>query len=492
MNFHFRFVIVFLAVLMGMSSIYGFTTNQGGAFTVFFDTQKAVVPNTDIQTQFNVTIVNNLEVSQEIEFTNEPVSGWSVEREEDYFMLGPNESKTISFALQANSNFDYSENVVSSDTIKIGKNDEYRGFFEFPIQFSSTQDDVSIVYQVEVLPEDDIEVSYIPRISTQEISPVTPLSFTVEARNISTMQNVVINSQLGEYEFEKIEAEFDSQDNYKVFTHNINESISPGNYNARIAVRQESPLEDSAQEWFLTQNIEVVPYTNIEIEKEDTHSLLVDTKQLTLTNQGNIEDEFEKQINHSFVKGLFFTSEENVEKTKEGVRLSVPLEQGEVKEIQYSYNYIGLYVLLLVVLFIIGYISYRKISNPMDVETKIYDVKRDTHEGIKSLKVRIGFENIKVQEIETLKVVFRMPAYLSVNEDSFLLSPPNNVYKGKTQYRLEWNFKRFEKNDSRILGFQLVNSKGVLGDIRFKDLEFEVKINGKIKKYYTTLPIVKG
>ncbi len=179
--------------------------------------------------------------------------------------------------------------------------------------------------------------------------------------------------------------------------------------------------------------------------------------------------------------------------TKEGlVSFEVPLEKGGRTEIVYYYNFIPLYVLLFVFAVLFMYIYVRKTSNPLDVEANIYEVKKVKHEGVKSMKVRIGFENIKSEEIENLKMIFRMPNYLSVKDDSFLLTPPKQVLKGSTHYKLVWEFKRFEKDDSRILGFMLVNKKGILGDVRLEDLEFEAKINGRVRKYYSSFPIIKG
>ena len=141
---------------------------------------------------------------------------------------------------------------------------------------------------------------------------------------------------------------------------------------------------------------------------------------------------------------------------------------------------------------ILSYIIHRKTSNPLDVETELYEIKKDVHEGVKSMKIKIGFENIKESEIDVLKIIFRMPSYLQVKDESFLLTEPNHVLKGSSQFKLEWDFKRFERNDSRIIGFELVNKKGILGDIRLPDLEVEVKVNGKVKRYYTPFEIVRG
>ena len=80
---------------------------------------------------------------------------------------------------------------------------------------------------------------------------------------------------------------------------------------------------------------------------------------------------------------------------------------------------------------------------------------------------------------------------MNVKEGSFLLVEPNHVLKGRDLYKLVWDFKKFEKNDSRILGFTVVNQRGVLGDIVLPEIEFELKINGKTIKYYEELPIIR-
>ncbi len=489
---HFKnFFLFLLLVIFSVNSAFAFVTNSGGDFTVSFDSQKEVVVNTNMETTFSIVVENNLDISQDIRFNFDEVSGWDNVMENSEFRLSPQESKSVEFTLRANSNFDYSQNVVSSDTIKIGRKDDYRGFFEFPVSIESSQDEVSLVFQIEVIPEDDLNTVYISRISSQEISPVSPLGFTVEADQISSEHNVSIFAELGDYEFDEIQTSFSGDSTYKIFSIPINSSVEPGSYTTQITVREEN-LGDSAQEWYTSKTIEVVEYSDVEVVESSRTSIFHDVVVLELKNNGNVEDVFSKEINYSFIQGLFFTSNVETQDTSSGSVIEIILNKGESKTVEYGYNYISLYVLLFVLFVLIGYVYYRKTSNPFDVETKVYEVKRDKHEGLKSLKIRIGFENIKADRIDTLKVIFRMPAYLKIQEESFLLTPPNQVLKGKSQYRLEWNFKNFEKNDSRILGFAMVNSKGILGDIHFKDLEFEVKIDGKVKKFYSSLPVVKG
>ena len=487
----FRAFLFVVLTLIGIGSVFGFVTNQGGAYTISFDSQSAVVVNTNIETDFEVRVTNNLDTTQTIGLDHKNVSGWNIITNKDSVELNPGESEEVIFTMSANSNFDYSENVVSSDTIKIGKNEDYRGYFEFPVSITSNQDNVSIVFQVQVVAEEDLETSYEAKFSSNKLSPQSPLSFTVEALDIGSKHNVTITPILGNNQFEKISASFSNTNAYQIFSVPLNSTISPGNYEAKVVVREESK-DGSAREWSSTQNVEVVPYSNIEVEESSHEGILIDSTRLLLTNRGNVDDTFIQSLNHSSFQNLFFTTTASFNETQSGVVLQTDVEKGERKAISYAYNYVGLYIIVLVLIFIVGYLYIRKTSNPFDVETKVYDVERTKHEGIKSLKIRIGFENLKIDKIESLKVVFRMPVYLRVQEESFLVTPPNHVYKGKTQYKLEWNFKNFEKNDSRILGFAMVNSKGILGDIRFGDLEFEVKVKGKVRKYYTSLPVVKG
>ena len=168
------------------------------------------------------------------------------------------------------------------------------------------------------------------------------------------------------------------------------------------------------------------------------------------------------------------------------------MERGESKTLTYSFNYLALVIVILVIIIVIFYVYVRKNSNPLVVKNQLFEVERVKHEGVKGFKVRIGFENIKEHELDKLKVIFRMPAYLQVKDESFSLTEPKHVLKGDSQYKLVWDFKRFEKGDTRLLGFNLVNQKGILGDIRLPDLELEVKLNGKTRKYYQSFPVIKG
>lgn len=55
-----------------------------------------------------------------------------------------------------------------------------------------------------------------------------------------------------------------------------------------------------------------------------------------------------------------------------------------------------------------------------------------------------------------------------------------------------WDFKNFSLEDSRVIGFTLVNKRGVLGDIRLPDVEFELKTGVKQRRYYKGFPVIKG
>jgi hypothetical protein len=171
---------------------------------------------------------------------------------------------------------------------------------------------------------------------------------------------------------------------------------------------------------------------------------------------------------------------------------SSELQPGEQKELYVSLRYGIIVVILIILIIIFGIRAYLQYKNPLEVDVFLEDIKKVKHEGVKSFKVKIGFENIRREEIDTLKVIFKMPSYLHVKDESFSITPPTKVLKGSNSYKLMWEFKRFEKGDSRILGFELVNSKGILGDIHFEDLELEVTVKGKKSKYYVGIDTING
>jgi hypothetical protein len=480
-----------------MNVSYADVLNEKGLFSLDIPTFEKTTFNDDISFTFDFSVQNNENFDQEILLSIPSIQGWDIETQALSFDLIPGEKKDVSIDFVANSEFEYSSRYEGADLIKIKLNDGYSGVVYFPIKVVSGEDDVDFTFEGDIISKEEINVFFLPKISSSRVSPETPIGFSVESKELFQNQIVQVDLFIDDIQLYSKEHTFEENHQYQVFQQDVPASYDPGRYTIELVVRHEDSL-NSAREWNAKQQIIIDDYTNLDVTKEFSKTLIKDQATYTITNLGNVDDVFEYTVSHNGFMSLFFGAEFSngldIDFTTDSgdVVFSLPLDRGETIEFTYYYNFIPLYVILFVIAILVMYIYLRKTSNPLSVETKIYEVKKDSHEGVKSIKLRIGFENIRSEEIESLRMIFRMPNYLSVKDDSFLLTPPKQVLKGNTHYKLVWDFKRFEKEDSRILGFKLVNSKGILGDIRIEDLEFEVKINGRVRKYYSSFPIVRG
>ncbi|MFW6286106.1 MAG: hypothetical protein ACOC16_03205 [Nanoarchaeota archaeon] len=486
-------LLLFLISILSINSIIGYQYNEKGDFSVDVETLKQTIINEEINNykEFNIKIKNNLQYSQNFKLNINEKKGWDISIDNKQFSLDHNEEKNITVIMKTNSEFNYETNVISPDIIKISQQENYIGTFEFPLTISGENQNVSLKFSLDI-EKREIDEIYTAEFSTQKVSPQSPLNFAIKADNIKEEQNVNINLEIAGENY-KYQDTFSKENNYKIYSQDIPTSINPGTYYSKITITLEKTQNELDWVWKNEKNIEVVPYSNIIVNEDSKITFFKDTYTIVVKNTGNIPENYQIEKNMSLLKRyLLSTNLDSYTKSGNTLIFDIHLEKGETKTIKYTHNYIPLYLIIITIIVILIYIYIRKNSNPLDVETKIYEIKKVKHEGVKSMKIQIGFENIKEHEIENLRLIFRMPSYLNVKDNSFLLREPNHVLKGKNQYKLIWDFKRFEQNDSRIIGFSLVNNRGVLGDIKIPDLEIETKTKGKIKKYYQSFPIIKG
>lgn len=489
---NFKLILNFFFSLFLVSSIFATGTFKGGEdFTITLMSLEDSVENDNINSNFDFILENLKDIQQEYIIEIDNIDGWDIIYNEK-IILNAKESKDLSIKFLANSDFDYSSDVVSTDIIIISQKDDYSGHFEFPIMISSENNEtISLKYSINILPKLELPVEYITRIATQRLSPISPLKYTLMAENLIKSEIVNVEILFGNQLISSSDETFTSTNYYQIFDHEISSDIDPGEYNLKLTIKH-SDNDGKYTIWENEQKVIVSTYENIEENNGIEKGLFKDKYLINLKNSGNSISTYSKNVEVGFLKYFFFGSNQDYENTNDGIQFNIVLEKSEEFELIYYFNYLPVYILTIVFLTLVIYIYYRKNSNPLDVETKIYEIKKVAHEGVKSLKVRIGFENIKESEIDNIKLVFRMPTYLNIKDNSFLLSEPKKVLKGKSQYKLIWEFTKFDINDSRIIGFALMNRRGVLGDIKLPDLELEIKVAGKIRKYYKSFPVIKG
>lgn len=486
-NYKLSFILVLFFALF--TSNFAATYNQNGDLTVQLDSLKGNVFNDNIVKEFQIEVTNNLNYKQIIQILKPSINGWDIEISDSELILDSKEKEIISLKLSANANFDYGKSVVSPDMLKIIQNNDYEGTTNFLFTIIGINENVSFNYNL-VVEKKNTDEEYKIEIATQKVSPKQPLKFSIKGDNIATSQTIQVELRYADKQ-ELFEDTFSSTENYKIYEESIENLISPGPLLVSIIIRLKKD-NGLVWEWVETKDIIVSEYSELNIEENVELGFFKNTYTTTISNLGNVDKEYQKEVDTNLFNYLFFESNIDEERINGEVLINIDVEKGQTKEIIFWFNYLPIYIVLFVVVILSMYIYIRKNSNPLDVEAKIYEIKKVNHEGVKSMKIRIGFENIKENMIDDLSVVFRMPGYLNVKDNTFLLTEPTHVLKGKNQYKLIWDFKKFEKDDSRILGFALINSRGILGDIKIPDLEIEVKSKGKIRRYTKSFPTIKG
>ena len=498
----FKITLVISAILFAMvTTLLSFSapieyTQNSFIFTTQEDRTTIISTNKE-EVDFTFVLSNTLNEEQEFNISVLSDRNWEVLLDEEIVTLNAMESREISFRVIVPDNLGYSRVVDSQGLVKFELDDNFFGNFNFPIQIR-TEDESSfleVVYRLEVYAPTNLPVDFTLEPSSLVVSPQFPLSLRVIGSNFdeSGTQTIVdIEAFIGDERISSQEHVFSYQRNTVDILFSIPPEISPGMYDSRVVVRLDRD-EGRSQSWELREVVEVLEFRDLDVSKTTSSIFLwsID-EEITVINLGNIDSVYSHSREFAWYERIFMTSNVDYDRINSEYIFSQNISPGEEVTIYISIRYGILFLVLFVVVMIYGIRTYMHYKNPLEVDIKFEGIKKVKYEGVKSFKVKIGFENIRREEIDTLRATFKMPAYLHVKDESFSITPPSKVLKGSKNYKLMWEFKRFEKGDARILGFELVNSKGILGDIHFEDLEFEVEINGKVSKYYTPIEIIRG
>lgn len=489
-----------MLLIILISTNVSFSTQEYVQDTYNFITQEdinTVVSTNSQRVTFEFELENTLNYPQRFNVSVNPESEWIVELNSEEIVLDAREKKVVEFGVIVPNNLGYNRIVDSQGLSKFVLDDEYFGIFNFPIFINpqNSDDTLEVVYRLEVYAPTRIPVDFTLEPSSLLVSPQFPLTLRIVGDNLDEEAQesveVEVTAKIGDVELGSQTQLFSYQRNTVDTTFSIPPQIEPGVYNSVISVRLNRD-ESRSQSWELEEEVRVDEFENLDVTSQEKYSIWSYDTIITISNNGNIESKYQYREPFSWYERLFLASNVDYDIIDSQHVFTQSIEPGDEERIVVSLRYGIILVVLILVVIIYGIRTYLHYKNPLDVEVLFENIKKVKHEGIKSFKVKIGFENIRKEEIDTLKVIFKMPAYLHVRDESFSTTPPTKVLKGSKTYKLMWEFKRFEKGDARILGFELVNSKGILGDIYFEDMEIEVISKGKKSVYKTPLEIIRG
>ena len=494
----FLYTLFLLFVLMFQTQSFA-TSQEYTQNTFSFITQEnrnTIISTNRDEVEFTFILKNTLNEVQDFNISINPSTSWEINPSNFIISLNPLEQREISFKVFIPDNLGYTRIVDSQGLSKFVLDDDYFGVFNFPIFVDplTNTDTLEVVYRLEVYAPMNLPVDFIIEPSTNRMSPEFDNTLRILAQNLDESGSSIttsISKSIGGVELESQDISFSYIRDIIDVSFQIPSTIEPGVYQRIVRVSLEGDGGRS-QQWQLRDSVEILQFEQLKVTEEENTNLWAVSHNVLIENIGNTNSKYEVSKNFAWYERIFLSSNVDYSIINSEHVFSVEVLPGEEKNIQISIRYGIILLLLLIILVIVLIKVYLAYKNPLDIDIKFESIKKVKHEGIKSFKVKIGFENIRKEEIDTLRIIFKMPSYLHVKDESFSITPPTKVLKGSNKYKLMWEFKRFEKGDARILGFELVNSKGILGDIHFEDLEFEVISKNNKAKYYTPIETIRG
>lgn len=214
-------------------------------------------------------------------------------------------------------------------------------------------------------------------------------------------------------------------------------------------------------------------------ETSSDHGVIVNTKTITKTNEGNLVSSTQTLIKKNIISRLFTTFNPEPDSTeRQGFSVyytwNTEIRPGESFEVKVKTNWLFPFILILLIVLIVGVTKYY--SNRNLVLRKSVSFVR-TKGGEFALKVNV-FVNAK-NYIEKVNVFEKVPAIMKVH-DRFGVEKPSRV--DSKSKKLEWRFDKLEKGETRVLSYILYSRVGVVGKFALPRTNALFEREGKIKE----------
>lgn len=238
----------------------------------------------------------------------------------------------------------------------------------------------------------------------------------------------------------------------------------------------EFEVEDVKAE--LEEKIKFVEKNIVTTTSKDS-GLIISTKTITKTNEGNVVSEVDSTIKKNILSRLFTTfSPEPNSVSREGLSVYYTWQQelnpGESLDIKIKTNW--LFPFIIIVLIVLIVVLTKKYSNINIVMRKKVQFVR-AKGGEFALKVSI-IVNAK-KYIEKVSIIDRLP-FITKIHDRFGPEHPSRV--DEKNKKIEWNFEKLEQGEVRILSYIIYSKIGVLGKFALPRATAIFERDGEIKE----------
>lgn len=215
-------------------------------------------------------------------------------------------------------------------------------------------------------------------------------------------------------------------------------------------------------------NLEVLPYSDIIVEKEVEKDIFGKTVSIAVSNNGTGSiDSYTLSEPVSILESILLTTKSGAIRSNGNLIWEIsnlaPSTIDDYTTIEYVYS-VTYVPLLLLPFFISGAILLYVLWNRKVIVTKtVYNHKMSG--GELEVSLRINVKNVSLQKLNDLLVVEKVPNFVK-NVHGFGSLHPNHV-KGKKSHKLHWELPELKPREEAVISYKIKSNVEILGRIIF-------------------------
>ena len=487
-----KFIFIIFFILFSFFEVFSqnIVLVENEDYKVEIEDKVDIILYGDLEKTYELIVTNKKDNNQVITLSPKTYVGWEHQVFPKSIIVPKNSQKSINLVYTFKEDFEQyilkekSENYILLEVLEVEK-----GSFEFEVEvIGNIKETINLNLFIDKDYFKNLEFN--PILKTSHISPEKDLVFELFGADINKRDDMKFSVLLNNI---KLDDFYKSKDlglsNYAYFFKIPNTIESNKEYELKIILYYE---EDLAEPRTFKTNIFINEFKNI-ITKDVSNETFSfwENRKVLIENLGNVKDTHKEYVNASNIEKMFLTSNYEIKKDDNGYYFEVEINPNQKVYLDYKFEYTLLTTIIIIILILVALRFYYFLKVPLDLEVGIDDINKTQGEGVGSFKLKIKIENFKPKTFQKVYVVVKLPIYLKIFENGFLIQEPDKLLKGKNFYKLVWSLENVRKFDTRYIGFLVANELKVLADINIPPVEVQILENEKLVSYYLKIPKIK-
>ncbi|MAG15730.1 hypothetical protein CMO88_01580 [Candidatus Woesearchaeota archaeon] len=245
-------------------------------------------------------------------------------------------------------------------------------------------------------------------------------------------------------------------------------SLDPLTFPQKDVLNVKLMVDGAILEPEINEPYELGAYSEIIADSLSTKKLFFKTIEETkYTNNGNVKNSKTIEIETNQFREIFSKATPEPFSIKKGetqfIAWEISLEPAESMTITRTVSYRSLFVLAFIIAAVIALYFF--------LRSPVYAVKKASistlkEGGISELKIIVHLKNRSNQPYERITVTDRIPTAADVTTGTDLGTvKPSSIYNDGKKTIVKWELKKLEKNEERILSYQMKSKLAILGSV---------------------------